>query len=57
LRFYREREKAGEDLERKVEVSRDSKGERERERERERENEKNNNNNYRYVNSIMPHVA
>jgi len=36
LRFYREREKAGEDLERKVEVSRDSKGERERERERER---------------------
>jgi hypothetical protein len=53
LRFYREREKAGEDLERKVEVSRDSKGE----RERERENEKKNNNNYRYVNSIMPHVA
>jgi hypothetical protein len=44
LRFYREREKAGEDLERKVEVSRDSKGERERERENEK---KNNNNNYR----------
>jgi hypothetical protein len=32
LRFDREREKVGEELERKVEVSRDSKGERERER-------------------------
>jgi hypothetical protein len=35
LRFYREREKAGEQLERKVEVSIDSKAGRERERERE----------------------